>query len=106
PEIPSVPTVTSLARTEDQLKDLRFLFPRDAFGRPYATPPGLPADRLKALQEAFAETIEDPELTSETAKLNIPLALTSGSELETIVRETYATPAEVVERVKRFMPKD
>jgi tripartite-type tricarboxylate transporter receptor subunit TctC len=106
PEIASVPTVISLARNEEQRKDLLFLFPRDAFGRPYVTPPGLPADRLKALQNAFAATVTDPEVKAETTKLRIPLALTSGDELEAIVREMYATPAEVVERVRRHMPKD
>ena len=106
PEIASVPTVISLAKTEEQQQDLRFMFPRDAFGRPYVTPPGLPPDRLKALQDAFAATVNDPELAAETEKLNIPLALTSGEELEAIVREMYATPPEVVERVKRYMPKD
>lgn len=106
PEIASVPTVISLARTDDQRADLRFLFPRDAFGRPYVTPPGVPADRLKALQNAFAATVRDPEVIAETAKLKIPLALTSGNELATIVRESYATPAEVVERVRRHMPRD
>jgi tripartite-type tricarboxylate transporter receptor subunit TctC len=106
PEIASVPTVISLARTESQRKDLQFLFPRDAFGRPYVTPPGLPADRLKALQAAFAETVEDAELRAETARLNIPITLTPGEELEATVRETYATPVEIVERVKRFMPAD
>jgi tripartite-type tricarboxylate transporter receptor subunit TctC len=106
PEIADVPTVTSLARNQEQLKDLQFLFPRDAFGRPYVTPPGLPADRLKALQQAFGAAINDPDLIAEAARLQIPVALTSGDELETIVKETYATPAEVVERVRRLMPKE
>jgi len=106
PEIATVPTVTALARTEDQLKDLRLLFPRDAFGRPFVTPPGVPADRLRALQAAFDATVTDPELIAEAAKLRIPVGLTRGEELASIVREMYATPAEVVERVKRHLPRE
>jgi tripartite-type tricarboxylate transporter receptor subunit TctC len=106
PEIAEVPTVTSLAANAEQRKDLQFLFPRNAFGRPYATPPGTPADRLKALQAAFAATVNDPALTAEAAKLHIPIALTSADELANTVKEKYATPAEVVERVRRFILKE
>jgi tripartite-type tricarboxylate transporter receptor subunit TctC len=106
PEIAEVPTVTSLAANAEQRKDLQFLFPRNAFGRPYATPPGIPADRLKALQEAFAAAVTDPVLAAEAAKLRIPIALTSADELASTVREKYATPTEVVERVRRFTLKE
>jgi tripartite-type tricarboxylate transporter receptor subunit TctC len=106
PEIAEVPTAMSLATNDQQRKDLQFLLPRNAFGRPYMTPPGIPADRLKALQQAFADTVNDPELTVEAAKLHIPVRLTSGEEVTATVKEKYATPAEVVERVRRFIPKE
>jgi tripartite-type tricarboxylate transporter receptor subunit TctC len=106
PEIADVPTVMSLAGNESQRRDLQFLFPRNAFGRPYATPPGVPADRLRALQEAFAAAVNDPELLAEAEKLHIPIRLTGADELAATIREKYATPAEVVERVRRYVPKD
>jgi len=106
PEIAEVPTVMSLAGNENQRKDLQFLFPRNAFGRPYASPPGLPADRLKALQAAFSASVNDPELIAEAEKLHIPVRLTSADELAGTIREKYATPADVVERVRRFIPKE
>ena len=53
PELAQVPTAISLARTDQQRKVLEFMFPRDTIGRPFMTPPGVPADRLKALQDAF-----------------------------------------------------
>lgn len=106
PEIADVPTVTSLASSDDQRRDLQFLFPRNAFGRPYATPPGVPADRLKILQDAFAATVNDPGLRAETDKLKIPTMLTRADELAATIREKYATPPEVVERVRRFIAKE
>jgi tripartite-type tricarboxylate transporter receptor subunit TctC len=103
PEIVDVPTVMTLAATEDQRKDLQFLFPRNAFGRPYATPPGIPADRLKTLQAAFAGAASDPKLRAETTKLGIPLTPTSAEDLTRTIKEKYATPTDVVERVRRLI---
>jgi len=103
PEIADVPTVMTLAANEDQRKDLQFLFPRNAFGRPYATPPGVPAKRLKMLQDAFAAAVNDPALHAETTKLEIPVTLTGGDELAGTIKEKYATPANVIERVRKFI---
>src|SRR5205807_5170239 len=103
PEIMDVPTVTDLAGTEDQRKDLQFLFPRNAFGRPYATPPGIPATRLKILQDAFAAAADDPELRAEMAKLGIPVTPTTAEALANAINEKYATPADVVERVRKLI---
>lgn len=102
-ELPEVPTVTSLASNDAQRKDLQFLFPRNAFGRPYATPPGIPTDRLKALQEAFGATVNDPDLKAEASKLNIPLRLTTADELTSTIKEKYSTPADVVDRVRNLI---
>ena len=92
PEIVDVPTVMALAATEDQRKDLQFLFPRNAFGRPYATPPGVPADRLRTLQAAFAAAASDRKLRAETTKLGIPVRPTSAEDLVNTIKEKYATP--------------
>jgi tripartite-type tricarboxylate transporter receptor subunit TctC len=106
PEIAEVPTVTSLAADDAQRRDLQFLFPRNAFGRPYATPPGIPADRLKALQNAFAATVNDPDLKAEASKLSVPLMLTTANELANTIKEKYSTPSDVVERVRRLITQE
>ena len=44
---------------------LSFLFAYLVYIRPFVTPPGIPADRLKALQDAFAATLKDPDFLAE-----------------------------------------
>ena len=39
-------------------------------GRPMFGPPGVPADRLKILREAYAKTMKDPQLQAEVKKRN------------------------------------
>jgi len=67
-----VPTVMQLATTEEQKKLLAVVFASAQFGRPFAAPPGLDPQRLKALQAAFAATAQDPEFIADmTARKSI-----------------------------------
>ena len=68
PEDPSVPSIYKFAKTEKQKQMLRFLFSSTEFGRPYVTPPGVPAERLAALRKAFADALKDPALIEEASK--------------------------------------
>jgi tripartite-type tricarboxylate transporter receptor subunit TctC len=105
PELPEVPTANSLATSELQRLALGFVFPRDVIGRPFVTPPGVSPSILKTLQDAFAETVKDGELVAEANKINVPIELTDGGELQKVVSDAYATPAEIVDYVRQFIPK-
>ncbi len=104
PEMGRVPPVTALARSDIQRQTLEFLFPKDVIGRPFLAPPGVPADRLAALQKAFADAVMDPELVAEARKINVPVELTSGENLDKVVREAYATAPDIIERVRAVIP--
>src|ERR1700675_2713922 len=65
PELPDVPLITDLARSEEQLKLLRFVFARQVMRRPYLAPPGLPPATVAALRRAFMETMSDPEFLAD-----------------------------------------
>jgi hypothetical protein len=60
-----VPTAMQLATTEEQKKLLAIVFASAEFGRPFAAPPGLDPQRLKALQIAFEVTARDPEFVAD-----------------------------------------
>ena len=106
PELPGVPTANSLAKTDLQMQSLNFIFPRDVIGRPYLTPPGVPAAQLKILQDAFAATMADPELIADAAKINVPIDLTTGADLAKVIGDAYATPRSVIDYVRQFIPKE
>jgi tripartite-type tricarboxylate transporter receptor subunit TctC len=72
-------------------------------GRPIVAPPGLAPERLKALRNAFAKTVADPEFKAEAQKQNLVWDPNSGEGLEAIGREVIAQPAEVVERLKKIL---
>src|SRR6476619_2092708 len=60
-DLPNVPLVTELAKNEKQKQILTLIFARQALGRPYLAPPGIPADRVAALRKAFTDTMKDKE---------------------------------------------
>ena len=74
-------------------------------GRPYLLPPGIPAERLKILREAFMKTMADPAFLDEAKKRNLEVEPSTGEELEKLAKEVMAQPPEVIERVKKLMGK-
>jgi tripartite-type tricarboxylate transporter receptor subunit TctC len=103
PDLPDVPLIMDLAQSEDDKKLLRLAFARQALGRPYLAPPGIPADRVEALRAAFDATMQDPEFLEEAAKADLEITPISGAAVEQLVRETYEAPPAVVARISEIL---
>jgi len=73
------------------------------FGRPMMVTPGTPPERVKILRDAFVKTLNDPEVLAETKKARMDVEPTSGEELESLVKEIFDSPLEVIERVKKML---
>jgi tripartite-type tricarboxylate transporter receptor subunit TctC len=72
-------------------------------GRPIVATPGIPADRVKILREAFMKTVKDTELLDDAKKKRLELDPVSGEDLESLGKEIIAQPPEVVERMKKLL---
>ena len=104
PEVPvEVPLVKDYVANDDDKKVLDVIFTSTILARPYIAPPNVPADRVKALREAFMATMKDPEFLAETGKLQLTIDPTSGEEMEKIVRDAYALPEAVVQKVRKAL---
>jgi len=95
-----VPLMGVLAKTEAQKQALAMMYAQNAFARPFILPPDVPADRVALLRKAFDETMHDPELVADAARMNIDLAPTTGQSVQEAVARMYETPPAVVEQVK------
>jgi tripartite-type tricarboxylate transporter receptor subunit TctC len=73
------------------------------FGRPMMVTPGTPPERVKLLREAFAKTLNDSEVQAEAKKARMDIEPTSGEELESLVKEIFDSPPDVLERVKKLL---
>jgi tripartite-type tricarboxylate transporter receptor subunit TctC len=100
PELSDVPLVMDFAKTDKQRQILKMVFARNVMGRPYLAPPNLPANRLAALRDAFMATMEDKDFLAEAGKAQLEINPVSGADVETLVKDVYATPAVVVAEAK------
>lgn len=101
PGLPGVPHADDLVTDPQKKAVLKAVSASLALGRPFAAPPEIPADRLAALRKGFMDTFNDPEFVADTKKIGFAeLQPQSGEALEKIMRETYASPKDVVETLK------
>ena len=82
---------------------LRVHLAAQAFGRPFAAPPGIPPDRKAALRAAFDATMKDKEFISETTKVNLEVSPIPGAEIDRLLAAIYALPPELIEKAKQVM---
>jgi tripartite-type tricarboxylate transporter receptor subunit TctC len=103
PEMPDVPLVMDLAKTDADRQLLTLLLGTTAIARPFVAPPGVPEARTRNLRRAFDATMKDPEFLKEAAIMRADVEPTSGEDVQKIVGAMYATPKDVVERTKKLI---
>ncbi len=104
PEIPAeVPLALDKAPSEEMRQILRVHLAGQAFGRPFAAPPGIPADRKAALRAAFDATMKDPEFVSEAKKAGLEVSPITGAEIDRLLAGIYALPPDLIEKAKQVM---
>jgi tripartite-type tricarboxylate transporter receptor subunit TctC len=100
PNLPQVPLMRDLARSPADQPVLDFMSKAVSFGRPIATTPGVPAERVAALRRAFDAALKDPAFIQEAKTQRAEIQPMSGAELEAVVRDIIGAPADLRERVK------
>jgi len=104
PEVPAeVPLIKDYVASEDDKKALDVIFMSTILARPYIAPPGVPAERVHALRDAFMATMRDSDFLAETDKMALKIAPTSGDEMQDIVRENYELPQGIVMKVRKAL---
>lgn len=107
PQLADVPTVWNLmdkhGASESTRRVAKVLLSPDDLGRPFFGPPGVPADRVKILRDAFAKILNDPDVAAEAQKKGLDPSLVTGGEIESMIKELVGLPPEVTQRMKRLV---
>ena len=103
PAIPGTPFMPDLAKTPAQKQIIALAVAPQAMARPFVTPPDVPPERLKALQDAFDKTMKDPEFVADAQKSKLDVNPMTGPEIASMVRELYKTPQDVVQATARVL---
>ena len=99
-DLPDVPLLRELAPRPEDRPVLDFMSEAVAVGRPIATTPGVPADRVAALRAAFDKTLTDPEFLKDADTQRAEIEPMTGAELEALVRKLIEAPADLKAKVK------
>ncbi len=98
-----VPLTLEFAKTEEDRQVMELIYSQSLFGRPYVLPPGVPAERVAALRQAFLSALADKDLIADAAKAKLELAPMSGEDMQALVNRLYALPAGISQRAKRAL---
>lgn len=98
-----IPSVFDFAKTDEERQILEIHFHQQLLSRPFATPPAVPADRLKALRAAFQATMKDAEFLTEAAKIGLDIDPVSGEEIEAALRRFASFPPQVLKKAEEVM---
>lgn len=104
PDLPDVPLLNDLAKTPEDRQVLQFITESNtSLGKPFATSPGVPAERVAALRHAFNETMKDKTFLGEAEKQRVEIRPITGETLQKIVTDIVTTPQPVLVKVKDAM---
>jgi tripartite-type tricarboxylate transporter receptor subunit TctC len=107
PRLKDVPLFNELMdkyKTPESVRRLaKVVLAADEFGRPIVLPPGVPADRIKIIREAFNKAVADPALLAEAEKRRLDMDPSSGEELESLAKEVMTATPDIVEKVKKIL---
>lgn len=104
-EVGDVPLVMDLTKDKEKLQILKLILAAQEMARPFAAPPGIPADRKAALVKAFDDTMKDPDYLAEAKKLDFDVNPVSAKALEDLLAELYATPKDVLKKAGEAITK-
>ncbi len=100
PDLPNAPSLAEYGNTPGDKQVTLLYTSGSAIGRSLIGPPGIPADRVKVLREAFNAMVKDPELIADIKKLNVELEPLPGDKLQELAVRTLNVPPAVRERAK------
>jgi tripartite-type tricarboxylate transporter receptor subunit TctC len=104
PDLPDVPTARELALNDAARELIVFAeAPLLRMARPFAAPPGLPADRAQALQAAFLATHRDPSFLAEAARLGIDISPVSAQDMLAGIAQLARSSPATFEYMKKLL---
>jgi len=104
-DLPQVGAVSELLETDQQRNILRFILSGNDVGRSLALGPGIPEDRVKVIQSAFRDMLDDADFRSDAAQLKLSLNPASAEALAKRAAETLDAAPAVIEIGRRYYPR-
>jgi tripartite-type tricarboxylate transporter receptor subunit TctC len=106
PQFADVPMARELALTAHARALIELAESPYRLSRPFASAPGVPADRAAALQRAFLAVHEDPLYLAEAAKLKVDVSPIGAQEVLRALDDIANAPPELLDYMKKLLAEN
>ena len=103
PDLPNVPSALDLVTDPGNKQVLELILIRQEMGRPFAAPPGTPADRVAALRKAFEATMKDPEFLVDAKTAQLEIEPLTGADIDKLLAKAYGAPKDIVKKAAELV---
>lgn len=101
PDLPEVPMASDLVTNADDRKIMELFLAQKAAARPVAAPPQIPAERVRALRDAFAKMIVDEAFKKDAVSQKLDIEPTPAAAIDKVIQLFATTPDSVGLRLKQ-----
>jgi tripartite-type tricarboxylate transporter receptor subunit TctC len=101
-ELPDVPALGEVGRTDEARQILNLYASGGSLGRYLVGPPDLPADTVKLLRSGFAAMVKDPTFLAEAQNAKLDVEPASAEQLEQVAKRTLSVSDAVRQRVREI----
>jgi tripartite-type tricarboxylate transporter receptor subunit TctC len=101
---PEAPVALDLARTPEEREAMEVLCTPTALGYPSFVGPGVPADRVAALRDAYMKTMADPEFLDIAKRQSLDVDPIGADELTRVVKHAAGLPEAAIKRAREVLP--
>ena len=101
-EYPDVPTAIEIMPTAEGKQLFEIAFAEQVMGRPFVVPPGVPAERVKLLRDAFDATMKDAEFLGDAKTQRMEIDPVSGTAINALLDRVYSAPPQLAARLREM----
>ncbi len=99
----NVPKIDSFVKNDQDRQAISLVVSQQLFSRPYAAPPGIPAEQAQILRNAFAAVLHDSKFLAEADAAHLSISPTSADRVQDAVDRLYGSSGEVVQRARQLI---
>jgi len=92
-----------LAATPEAKQIFAFYLSNALIGRALVATPGIPAERVKLLRDAFDALLNDPEFRAEIEKSQSEFDPAPGVQVQKFIHDTANVPPAIAERAREIL---
>jgi tripartite-type tricarboxylate transporter receptor subunit TctC len=99
----NVPNLDTYVKKDLDKQAVTLIVSQQIFSRPYVAPPGVPAEQVKILRDAFAAVLHDKQFLADAQTARLSINPSTGETVADTVNKLYGAPTEVVQRARQLI---